>query len=114
VSWFTFSSIAEYEIERPFLCGRMSAAAAKTLRWKERVGPGSRRRRAIVPAGRPSGACRTSSRKMSSRVSCANAESEVTALDVFIFPEQWKYNAKSAPSQVLARLAQRKLIRYAR
>src|ERR1700722_955341 len=45
----------------------------------------------MVPAGRPWGACRTSKRKMSRRVACANAASESMASDVFIFPKQWKY-----------------------
>ena len=38
--------------------------------------------------------------KMLSRVSCANAASESTASDVFIFPKQWKYNVLHALSQM--------------
>jgi len=56
----------------------------------------------MVPAGSPFGACRTSSRKMSSRVSWANAASEVTAFDVFIFPKQWKCNGMRLRSQISA------------
>ena len=107
VSRFTFSKFAEYEMERPFLCGRTSSVAAKTFRWKESVGPGNLRRRAIVPAGRPLGACRTSKRKMFSRVSCASAASESTAYDVFIFPKQWKYKAISPFSQMSERCGNR-------
>src|SRR6516165_1553501 len=61
------------------------------LRWNDNVGPGSLRRRAISPAGRPFGAFWTSKRKILRRVSCARAASESTADDVFIFPKQWKY-----------------------
>ena len=38
---------------------------------------------------------------MLSRVSCARAESESTAYDVFIFPKQWKYRIISRTSQML-------------
>ena len=63
------------------------------------MGPGSRRRRAIDPAGRPFGAFRTSKRKILSRLSCARAASESTADDVFIFPKQWKYRIITRASQ---------------
>src|SRR5207253_2783475 len=68
---------------------------------KESVGPGNRRRRAIVPAGSPLGACRTSKRKILRRVSCARAANESTANDVFIFPKQWKYRIIPRTSQML-------------
>ena len=99
---FTCSKFAEYEIERPFFCARTRPVAARTFRWKERVGPGKRRRRAIVPAGRPLGALRTSKRKMSRRVDWAKAESESMAYDCFIFPKEWKYKTITRPSQLIA------------
>jgi hypothetical protein len=105
---FTSSKFAKYEIDRPFFCGRTSPVAAKTFRWKESVGPGKRRRRAIVPAGRPLGAWRTSKRKISSRVDWAKAASESTASICFIFPKEWKYKTISGLSQLAVPGCERK------
>ena len=55
----------------------------------------------MLPAGSPSGACRTSKRKILRRVSCARAANESTANDVFIFPKQWKYRIIPRTSQML-------------
>jgi hypothetical protein len=96
---FTLSKSAEYEIDRPFFFGCTRPVAAKTFRWNESVGPGSPQRRAILPAGRPLGAWRTSKRKMSSRVDCANAASELITSDCFIIPNIWKYRRITGSSQ---------------
>ena len=67
----------------------MRPARSSSLRWNDKVGAATSRRRAISLAGSPSGAWRTNRRKTASLVSCASADRASRACFNPMFGEYW-------------------------